>query len=245
MILDSDYLMSNPGFQFKQLSVHHDLCAMKVGTDGVLLGAWAPCSTATSILDIGTGSGLIALMLAQRSQATITAIDIDEGAIKQAEINFARSPWNSRMKVVSASLQEFSQHPPGMFDLIVSNPPYFINALKSGQTSRDRARHADTLPLKTLMHCTAQLLSASGKASFVFPAESANQLEDTAWEESLYLTHRMDVCNSEGGNPKRVLMTFSFSRTPIIRTQLVLRDENNKYTDAFKALCGDFYLNLN
>lgn len=236
--------MSNPGFQFKQFTVHHDLCAMKVGTDGVLLGAWAPCETATKVLDIGTGSGLIALMLAQRSQASITAIDIDEGAIKQAEINLGASPWSSRMRVIHASLQEFCQQSPGKFDLIVSNPPYFINALKSGQTPRDCARHADTLPLETLMHCTAQLLSPSGKASFVFPADSADQLEDIAWEEDLHLTHRTDVSNNEDGKPKRVLMTFCFSRTPIIRNQLVLRDKNNKYTDAFKALCGDFYLDL-
>ncbi|MDD2526096.1 MAG: methyltransferase [Bacteroidales bacterium] len=236
--------MSNPGFHFKQFSVHHDLCAMKVGTDGVLLGAWAPCETTAKVLDIGTGSGLIALMLAQRSQAEITAIDIDEGAIRQAEINFGASPWSSRLRVVRVSLQEFSLQSTGKFDLIVSNPPYFINALKSGQTSRDYARHADTLPLETLLHCTAQLLSPSGKASFVFPADSANQLEDIAWEKDLHLTHRMDVSNNEGGKPKRVLMTFGFSRTPIMRTQLALREANNKYTDAFKALCGKFYLDL-
>lgn len=236
--------MSNTSFQFKQFIVYHDLCAMKVGTDGVLLGAWAPAETATKILDIGTGSGLIALMLAQRCQAAITAIDIDEGAIRQAEINFRQSPWGSRMSVIGASLQEFSLQSPGTFDLIVSNPPYFVNALKSGQSSRDQARHTDTLPLKTLIHCTAQLLSTSGKASFVFPADGADQLEDIAWEEHLHLTHRTDVSNNEGGKSKRALMTFSFSRAPIVRKQLALRNMNNEYTDAFKALCGDYYLNL-
>jgi len=236
--------MSNTSFQFKQFTVYHDLCAMKVGTDGVLLGAWAPAETATKILDIGTGSGLIALMLAQRSQAAITAIDIDEGAIRQTNINFRQSPWNSRMRVIAASLQEFSLQSPGTFDLIVSNPPYFVNALKSGQSSRDHARHTDTLPLKTLIHCTAQLLSTSGKASFVFPADGADQLEDIAWEEHLFLNNRTDVSNNEGGKPKRILMTFSFSRESVVRERLTLRDINNEYTNALKALCGDYYLDL-
>ena len=131
------------GFTFKQFHVQHDRCAMKVGTDGVLLGCWTDVPAAGSVLDIGTGSGLIALMIAQRTNAQIDAIDIASDAYEQACINFAQSPWNERLKAYIASIQEW-QHE-ALYDLIISNPPYFNNSLKNPDKGRELARHTDSL----------------------------------------------------------------------------------------------------
>jgi tRNA1Val (adenine37-N6)-methyltransferase len=141
--------MSNPFFHFKQFTIYHNLCAMKVGVDGVLLGAWADCRNAGYILDAGTGSGLIALMLAQRSNAIIHAIDIDENSCNQAEINFTNSPFHDRLSVEHISFQNY--FPPVRYDLIVSNPPYFANSLKSPDKNRNLARHDEFLPIEVLI----------------------------------------------------------------------------------------------
>ena len=150
--------MSNSYFQFKQFTVWHDKCAMKVGADGVTLGAWADVSDVKSVLDIGCGSGLIALMIAQRSEAGITAIDIDGQSIEQTKENTGNSPWSERIKTVHASLQQFAANSDVLFDLIVCNPPYFNNSLKSPSESRTMARHTDTLSY-------TDLITNAGKAS--------------------------------------------------------------------------------
>ena len=141
--------MSNPYFRFKQFTVYHDLCAMKVGVDGVILGAWADCRNIKYSLDVGTGSGLIALMLAQRSEAYIHAIDIGENAYKQAEINFNNSPFHDRLSLEQIAFQDFSSSI--KYDLIVSNPSYFVHSLKSPDKNRSLARHNEYLPLKVLL----------------------------------------------------------------------------------------------
>ena len=142
--------MANPYFKFKQFTIWHDKCAMKVGTDGALLGAWAAPKEARNILDIGTGTGLVALMLAQRCQAFIDAIDIDADACLQAEENVARSPFADRIRVHCCALNDFHPSAPSHYDLIVSNPPYFHQALKCPDPKRNRARHTDTLSLEEL-----------------------------------------------------------------------------------------------
>ncbi|MFM2157422.1 MAG: hypothetical protein RL516_2171, partial [Bacteroidota bacterium] len=133
--------MSNSHFNFKQFAVQQDLCSMKVGTDGVLLGAWTNTDNANRVLDIGTGTGLIALMLAQRSNANIIAVDAEANAFEQAKINFDASPWNNRLQPVLSKIQDF--HSEQLFDLIVSNPPYFSGYYSSDNLSRDIARSAD------------------------------------------------------------------------------------------------------
>ena len=154
--------MSNPYFQFKQFTVWHDQCAMKVGTDGVLLGAWASVERARRILDIGTGTGLVALMLAQRSllDAKIVALEIDEAAAGQARENVARSPWQERIEVVQADFKKYRSS--DKFDVIVSNPPYFVDSLECPDRQRAAARHNDSLTYEELLEGVNRLLAADG-----------------------------------------------------------------------------------
>lgn len=183
--------MANPYFRFKKFTVYHDKCAMKVGTDAVLLGAWADTSFCRNILDIGTGTGIIALMLAQRSQATVEAIDIDKEACVQATENAAASPYTERIKVVHASCADFAaSNQQKRYDLIVSNPPYFINSLKCPDNKRTVARHTDTLLLSDLIREAQTLLSPSGRIALVLPYERLEEVKALASANHLYICRR-------------------------------------------------------
>ena len=233
--------MPNPYFRFKQFTVFHDLCAMKVGTDGVLLGAWADCSSAQTILDIGTGSGLIALMLAQRSNATITAIDIDESAYIQAGVNFKESPFNDRLNVYHSSIQQFSA--PTKYDLIVSNPPYFSNSLQSPDASRTHARHTDSLPLSDLIKYSQLLLSPKGKLSLILPADVFEQVNSQALENSLFLCRKTLVRPTPSQAPKRVLLEYSQVQQTLIEDELFIEKSRHVYSEEYRKLTSEFYLN--
>lgn len=166
--------MSNIYFKFKQFTVYQDRCAMKVGTDGTLLGAWTDVTKSRTILDIGTGTGLIALMLAQRSLTTqITAIDIDIDSVMQAESNVALSPWCDRVKVFCSSLQDFNG---SGYDTIVSNPPYFVNSLKCPNGHRTLARHTASLSYKDLFDGVTRMLSDDGEFSVIIPFDCRDQM---------------------------------------------------------------------
>ena len=172
--------MPNPYFQFKQFTVRHDKCAMKVGTDGVLLGAWAPVQDVKRILDVGAGSGLISLQLAQRNpEAVITSVEIDPAAAAQAQENIQSSPWSNRMEVVCCDFRKY--HPEDKFDLIVSNPPYFVDALRCPDNQRCMARHTSELNYELLFGHSAHLLSEQGVISIIIPAEVERTVIDTAW----------------------------------------------------------------
>ena len=249
--------MSTPNFRFKQFTVWHDRCAMKVGTDGVLLGAWAPANPftpnpLTRILDIGTGSGLIALMLAQRfPEASIDAIDIDEAAVEQARENFAVSPWTDRLHAFHARLQDWQNHPLQItnykYDLIVSNPPYFQNSLKNPDKGRQTARHTDTLSYAELLRHSARLLTEKGLLALVLPAEAEQEVRGLAAAELLSLTRITRVYSKESKPARRVLLEFekSTSRdTDISMTEdsLVLENEIGGRSAAYQELTKDFYL---
>ena len=163
--------MANPYFQFKQFTVWHDKCAMKVGTDGVLLGAWTSVENTRSILDVGCGTGLISLMLAQRCQAIIDALDIDPAACMQARENADRSPFGQRLQVIHRPFADCVTEFAGIrqYDCIVSNPPYFINSLKCPDKQRNQARHTDTLSLDELISGSKQLLSPGGRLCLILP----------------------------------------------------------------------------
>ena len=241
--------MSTPNFRFKQFTVWHDRCAMKVGTDGVLLGAWAPANSftpnpLTRILDIGTGSGLIALMLAQRfPEASIDAIDIDEAAVEQARENFAVSPWPDRLHAYQAKVQEWQ----GSYNLIVSNPPYFQNSLKNPDKGRQTARHTDTLSYAELLRHSARLLTEKGLLALVLPAEAEQEVRGLAAAELLSLTRVTRVYSKESKPARRVLLGFekSISRDTdisITEDSLVLENEIGGRSAAYQELTKDFYL---
>ena len=233
------------GFTFKQFHIDHSRCAMKVGTDGTLLGAWVRLpDTTRSILDIGTGSGLIAIMAAQRSaEAHITAIDIDADCVAQARLNAEASPWGNRISVQHTSLQEFATEE--RFDVIVSNPPYFIDSLTSPDAGRTTARHTATLPFEELVSGVKRLLTPDGHFSLILPTVEAERFISAA-RGILFLSRRCDVFPKPSAAVKRVMMEFSLSpQLPPLSEQLTIEsDTHHDYTPAYRALTQDFYLKM-
>ena len=233
--------MSNTFFQFRQFTVFQDLCAMKVGTDGVLLGAWADCENANHILDVGTGTGLIALMLAQRSKALITGIDLEESAFRQAQHNVNLSPFAERIEIQHCDFLQFEAEK--TFDLIVSNPPYFVNSLKAPDNERSNARHNDSLPLEKLLSQSISLLSPQGRIALVLPSDLLDTAEKTANELQLYNTRKTFVKTTLQKTPKRVLLEYSrLQPTEQHEDILCIELARHKYSDEFAALTKDFYL---
>lgn len=263
----------NIGFGFRQFFVRHDCSSMKVGTDGVLLGAWVPIEplaishwplaislpTANSqrrILDVGTGSGLIALMLAQRTagmpDVRIDAIDIDEASCRQARENVDASPWAERLHVAQSSLQEWQtvqgNCPNGTwYDLIVSNPPYFVHSLKAPDAARCAARHNDTLPFDVLMTECNRLLKPKGMLALIVPCEAEDELQTLAAAEGLQCLQKCYVHPKPGRPAKRVMIAWGKERTLSEETaeqveSLVLEDAQGGRSDAYKQLTKEFYL---
>lgn len=236
--------MSNPYFQFKQFTVWHDKCAMKVGTDGVLLGAWTSVRGAHRILDVGTGTGLVALMLAQRSAANIkiVALEIDAAAVKQAEENVARSLWKDRIEVVSADFKQYQSS--DKFDVIVSNPPYFVDSLECPDRQRNAARHNDTLTYEELLEGVAGLLAEDGAFTIVIPMDVADKVKRIAFAKKLYAVRQLNVITKPGGIPKRALITFTFSTQECVVEELLTELARHQYSEEYIALTRDYYLNM-
>lgn len=233
--------MPNSCFSFKQFTIHHDRCAMKVGTDGVLLGAWTRLDNSRRVLDIGTGSGLIALMLAQRNACcSITAVDIDNEAIEQARENIQASPWKDRVVALLQDVRSFqSDH---LFDTIVTNPPYFVNSMKCADYQKNIARHADTLDVGTLLSQVAALLTPDGCFSIVLPSEQMDVLLQKANGVGLYPSRRTDVITRPGIPPKRVLLEFTRVQMPFLTDELVIELGRHCYSEEYVSLTKEFYL---
>lgn len=214
---------------------------MKVGTDGVLLGAWSK-TTECNTLDIGTGTGLIALMLTQRTKtALIDAIEIDEVASKEAQENFNTSNWKDRLTIINKPLQNYT--PQKKYNLIISNPPFFIDATKAPETNRNTARHTDTLSFNELIKATKRLLSDDGIFSLILPTNEASHFIKIAFEAQLYLNRKCLVKPNPTKAAKRVLMEFSFNETTIIEEELTIETEKRHiYTEEYITLTKDFYL---
>ena len=220
---------------------------MKVGTDGVLLGAWAPTNPLTRILDVGTGSGLIARMLMQRCpEAEVEGIDIDEAAVEQARENGVRAFQARLQDWKIANSQQLTAN--SQYDLIVSNPPYFQNSLKNPDAGRKTARHTDTLSYAELIKHSARLLKEGGQLALILPAEAENEVRQLAAAENLFLTRVTRVYSKENKKPKRVLLAFERRQTVSLteyRVQtdsLILEDEKGGRSLPYQELCRDFYL---
>ena len=218
-------------FQFKQFTIEQELCAMKVGTDGVLLGAWA--KGGPRILDIGTGTGIIALMMAQRyPEAQVTAIDIDEGAVRQAEQNVSRSPFLGRISVLQQAVQEHL----GEYESIVSNPPFFIDSLQAPDEQRNMARHTATLSYAELMKAAYRLLADNGEFSVVIPFDYRRRMEDEAVFVGFFPSRVCGVKTTERKPAKRYLLAFRKHPCPCQKEQLTIGSED------YQALTSAFYL---
>ena len=233
--------MSTPGvFRFKQFSIDDSRCAMKVGTDAVILGAWTNILTEGSMLDIGTGCGIIALMAAQRSNGHITAIEIDEGAALQSKENFENSPWRERIDLIHGAVQQFK--PEKSFDQIISNPPFFNNALKATDPKRNIARHNDSLSFESLLVSIDRLLTENGTFAFILPTTEAFELITLASVHQIHLNRYCTVFSREGKSPNRIMAEISRHESVPVEETLCIRDSNNQYTSEYKELTKDFYL---
>ena len=236
--------MANQYFEFKRFRVEQGGASMKVGTDGVLLGAWTPVDGCTRILDIGTGTGLIALMLAQRnSHATIDAIEIDASASVQAKANVAQSSWMQRICVKNESLQDYMATPNAIYDLIVCNPPFFSNSLKSPFHQRNLARHNNSLSLEDLADGVGCLLGNEGRFSVVLPPDQMELLSGLLKQKGLSPEKKMDVVPVPLGDVKRVMALFSNCNVePFVEELVIESDGRHGYSERYKQLTRDFYL---
>ncbi len=230
-------------FRFKQFAIKQDRTAMKVGTDGVLLGAW--CSTSgreESILDIGTGTGLIAIMMAQRSLAArIVGVDIDANSAEQAAENMKESKWRERLSVEHISILNYAPH--HKYDLILSNPPYFIDSLRPKGESRTVARHTTELSFEGVVESVVRLLNTEGQFSLILPTNETQQF-DLISQGRLHLQRRCYVKGKIGGDVKRIMSEYSLTQSDhIVVSELAIRDGSpNGYTAEYCSLTSEFYL---
>lgn len=238
--------MPSSSFAFKQFTIKQDHCAMKVGTDAVLLGAWVMPNGSKYILDIGTGTGVIALMLAQKSSATIEAIDIDEHAVIQAKQNVLESKFSENINVHLTSFQEYSKITPIKFNLIVTNPPYFEQSYKSSDEQRSHARHADVLPFEELLDGVKKVLDIKGKFCLILPRMEAEKFTLLAEKKGFQLSKLLRVkSRTDKEFAKRHLMQFEFKATEFSENTLIIEEEmRHQYTPEYIALTKDYYLNF-
>ncbi len=230
-------------FHFKQFSIEHDRCAHKVGTDGVLLGAWVESENPKTILDVGTGSGLIALMLAQRfPQSQITGIELDQPSAEQATENAANSPFSNQIEIMQCDFLEYDFQT--KFDLIVSNPPFYKGNTSSGKTERDRARHEEYLPQEKFLERAISLLSPKGKLAVILPKEEAAQFISKANALALYPSRFTKVFGRPGAEDKRWLVEMGIENGIVDETSFILRDEHGKYTLEYTKMTEQFHLDF-
>ncbi|MEC3906654.1 methyltransferase [Tamlana sp. 2201CG12-4] len=238
--------MSNKPFTFKQFTIDQDLCAMKIGTDSVLLGAWA--STAHrpfSVLDIGSGTGVLSLMLAQRCHAElIDAIEIDDRAYEQCVNNFEQSPWGDRLFCYHASLEEFVEEIDDEYDLIICNPPFYSEDYKTKNNQRDLARFQDAMPFDHLIESASKLLSKEGRFSVVIPFKEEPAFIEQASKFGLYPKRKLHVKGNSSTPVKRALIEFSFEQAQTETQILTIETERHQYTREYIDLTKDFYLKM-
>lgn len=241
-------------FKFKKFSIYQDQCAMKIGTDAVLLGAWANFAQASSILDIGTGTGILALMAAQRNQnASIDAIEIDNNAAKQAHNNFKNSPWSDRISIYASSIQQFNvDYPEKQYDVIISNPPYFELEKNTSinEHARQIARTTAALSFNQFLDVVQKKMKPQGQLFVILPIQAGQLFIKKALKKNIHLSKKVEVIPREGKLANRLLLQFALVHdtpdTPTVQ-QLVLRKEKHtgrNYTEAFKKMHQPFYLFL-
>lgn len=231
-------------FHFKKFSVRHDRSGMKVGTDGALLGAWADVSRATQILDIGTGTGVIALMLAQRApeSVTIDAVEIDDQAVADAQENIAASPWHDRVHLHHKAVQDF--HPNTKFDLIVTNPPYFQKSYKPPTAQRETARHTEQLTFDEILSIAEKLLAPPGKLNLILPYTEGLQFINLAQHKGLYCTRKW-VFRTRANKPvERFLLEFAWEKNEMDEGEILLYSAGDEWSAGYQELMREFYLKI-
>lgn len=239
--------MPNNYFSFKQFTVQQDHCAMKVCTDACLLGAWAAEKIAVlpsvkNILDIGTGTGLLSLMIAQKNATTIDAVELEENAAQQAAGNFSVSPWKERLQVFNTAIDQFD--PGKKYDVIISNPPFFGDDLKSNNAFKNAAKHDSTLTLDELLQQIKRLLKENGTAYILIPFHRINYLEKLASDNGFFINEKLLVKQSVDHGYFRSLLMLSNQPGAVHTKELAIHDAQKLYSDEFTALLKDYYLKL-
>ena len=232
-------------FRFKQFAVINDRTAMKVGTDGVLLGAWCPVAGARRVLDVGTGCGVIALMIAQRNaNAMITGIDIDHDAVDEASVNFANSPWSNRLKALEADFNAMDGGNAPPCDLIVSNPPFFTSGILPTGDARRAARHTGALTYRQLIEGASRRLTDTGNLAIITPSDAEGDVIEAAAFASLAIQHMTRVIPVEGAASKRTLWQLSHRGEHCRQDTLTIAHSDGSFTDEYISLTRAFYLKM-
>jgi tRNA1Val (adenine37-N6)-methyltransferase len=233
-------------FRFKQFAINQDKCNMKVGTDGVLLGAWATVELDGLALDIGTGTGLIALMLAQRNpELRVHAVEIDPASCHQAAENFATCPWSDRLDLFDSSIQDFAAQTSQTYDLIVSNPPFFSGGTFTSPANRQLVRHTVKLPHGDLLKAVQKLLSPIGSFCVVLPVMEGLRFIEMAGHYNLHCVRKTNVRPKPNKPVERLLIQLERQHHPLVEDELVIQQgEPNEWTPDYKALTGEFYLDF-
>ncbi len=233
-------------FQFKKFGVHHGYSSMKVGTDAVLLGTLANAPAQGRILEVGTGCGIISLILAQRSNAEITAIDIHQNSVWEARANFKASPWNERLKALLISFQAFADREnPIRFDKIVSNPPFFENDLKSPNPDRNLARHNDTLTQRDFLKASRNFITEKGQIAIILPTVEAFSFREEAIHFGFYLFRQIKIIPKAEKKANRMILEFGNEKPEeIISETLTIRNQDNSYSESYRSLTEDYYISL-
>ena len=240
--------MPKHSFSFRKFAVHQSRSAMKVGTDSVLLGSWADLKDASSVLDIGTGTGILSLISAQRNpNAPITAIEIDADAAADAQDNFRNSPWEHRFTLLNCDFCTFIKESSApyplscSFEYIISNPPYFSNSLLSPDRKRSMARHTDSLSYRDLMRGASRLLAKNGILGLIVPTDCAADIRSMAFEYGLYTRRQASVCSRPNGGSERTLLEFSFSLSLCRTEEFTIHTAAGCYSSRFVELTEEIY----
>ena len=232
---------SNPYFKFKQFTVWHDRSSLRVCTEACLLGAYASVAGAKKGLDVGTGTGLLALMLAQRNENLhIDAIEIERSSVEQAQENVSQSPYAERIRVYETALQDWK--PEKGYDLIISNPPFFENHLLSTNEIRNQALHTESLTLVELAMSVTQLLHKKGRFVVLLPPFETQKITELLQVKGLEPVKQLEVFQKENKPLFRKITTFSREKIPLIREKLTIHEEDGKYSEDFRTLLKDYYL---
>lgn len=232
-------------FYFKQFRVKDDRSTMRVGTDAVLLGAAADVAGADKILEVGTGCGVIALVLAQRSDAMIDALEIDGDSVSQARENVIRSRWPDRIHVIHSSLQDFARSGSHKYDIVISNPPYFSRSLKSGKEKRDISRHDDRLTFSELIVHSKEMMTATGSLWVVLPEKESKDFIDKAAKHGLFVNYRLQFIPREGKSANRNVLQFRKGKPAgIIENMLVHRNSDGTFSDDYVGFMREFYIDF-
>ncbi|MDR2424377.1 MAG: tRNA (adenine(22)-N(1))-methyltransferase TrmK [Prevotellaceae bacterium] len=236
--------MANDFFKFREFTVKQDKTAMKVGTDSVVFGSCLTvCGNESRILDVGTGTGLLALMAAQRfTSAQIVAVEIDPSACEQARQNVENSKWGNRISVVHCDVRQYADAE--QFDLIIANPPYFSNSLKSPNPKKNFARHDDFLSLHNLIDCVVKLLSETGRFALIIPAERAANFAELAGDKALFPLRKINICPTTDKPSSRVIFEFSRLAANCMETTLILGTASGEYSDQYRRLTKDYIMPL-